>query len=64
MVNGYRKEFYNNTIDGFAFCCLENKYIGYVPFEECKSTSVFSLRVSNPKNNQKAFIKYANQFKL
>ena len=60
---GY-KDFYTNFIDGYALYCIENDYIGYVPFEECESKYHISLRIEPTKNSQTKGIKMAEDYKI
>lgn len=58
------KAFYDETIDGYCLYCLENDYIGYIPFKDCNSHYNIKLRLAKPKNNQEKNIKYAKDYEL
>lgn len=50
----YKKEQYNqNEIDFIFVYCLENDYMGLIPIHETNQSTTFTIRLSQPKNNQK-----------
>lgn len=60
----YIKTRYTNQVDYFAVCCLENNYIGLIPFKDTLKSSSISLRINKTKNNQSKNIHYAEDYKL
>lgn len=60
----YRKEFYDNEIDGFGLYCIENNYMGYISKEECDTKYNITLRIEVPKNNMKKGVKFSKDYTL
>ena len=61
---GYRKNFYDTNIDAFALCCLENNYIGLIPFADIDNKYAITLRLEKAKNNQSQNIRFAKEYSL
>lgn len=62
--SGTRKELYSAyLVDFYVLYCIENDYVGIIPFEDSSLTAI-TLRLESPKNNQTKGIKFAKDYEL
>lgn len=64
MSNPYKKssrKYTEKEIDMFGLHCLENGYIGLLPFGDCTAKETV-IRLESPKNNQMQNIKMADDY--
>lgn len=64
ITNPFKKTYRKYTkeeVDYFGLYCLENNYVGLLPFSDY-TTKVTKIRIIPPKNNQKQKVKMANDY--
>ena len=62
---GLRRSFYTPTeIDAFALYCADVHRCYFLPIDELDGRYTLQLRLSPPRNNQRALVRWASDFEL